>query len=47
MTEQLSHIHGTKDSIKEKKKYSKALHLKEAYNIVRRGGRKYCDMVGQ
>lgn len=28
------------------KKYSKAPHLKEAYNIVRRG-KEHCDMDGQ
>ena len=29
------------------KKYNKAPHLKEAYNIVRRGGKEHCDMDGQ
>ena len=47
MTEQLTHIHRKKDSIKEKKKYSKAPHIKEVYNIARKGARIYCDIVGQ
>ena len=30
-----------------KKKYSKAPHIKEVYNIARKGARIYCDIVGR